>query len=436
MDKKVSAFGGFGNEITFEDFRDLYHKVHSIVPELQLEVLERETSHRESYTVLHYVLHECSALRLPLPLTLIYNHPGSPDFRLLADGKELGIEITEATTGERQKALKEMAKERERGPVERIEPSINSGLVGSQIEEAEKEAREKWTQIVAERINDKILKAAKYDYKHPLRLIVYSNTGYDFEDTEEAIKLLKQRLTTTAPFENVSILLGGKYLVGDVLGNHYHHVCYSEFDEMENAIDYLERTADFLEERGPVHAWKWVWISLYEAIYSFLICALKGTNPDNVLQPIQCPNGGCGKWSMPGDIQDNGFKCPKCAADMSGIFEENLIAFKLALERSQDPSWMCRYTISEVLTLDDKDKKALKKLSYIGNGLLNLVPKSWAIQVPGRDELILRVADIVEKIALPKHNIFLNDLQEKRLKLVIKRIRDNLSKPFSKDYIP
>lgn len=435
MGKDIPAFGRFGNEISFKDFRDLYHKVHSVVSELRLEVLDRQTPHRESYTVLHYVLHECSALRLPLPLKLIYNHPNSPDFRLIADGKELGIEVTEATTAERQIALKNMAKERERGAAKTIESNINSGHVGSQIEEAENEARRKWTQIVAERIKDKILKAAKYRYKHPLRLIVYSNTGYDFDDTEEAVKLLKKYVTESAPFENISVLLGGKYLVGDILGTHYHHTCYSEFDELENAIDYLERTADFLEERGPLHTWKWVWISLYEALYSFLVCALQGTNPDNVLQPIQCQSEGCGKSWLPSDIQHNKYKCPSCGADMSNLYRENLITFEVAVDRSGEPSWMRQYTMSDILALEEEDKEALKKLRYIGQGLLNFVPKLWAIEVPGRDELVLRAVAVIERLVSPKHNIFLNDLQEKRVRSAISRIRENLTNPFSKDYI-
>ncbi len=61
----------------------------------------------------------------------------------MPDGKKIGIEITEATTEERQKELKEFALQKKKyqflyGGNSDDELSVNSGLVGSGIEEVEK----------------------------------------------------------------------------------------------------------------------------------------------------------------------------------------------------------------------------------------------------------------------------------------------------------
>ena len=55
------------------------------------------------------------------------------------------------------------------------------------------------------------------------------------------------------------------------------------FSEEQNALDYLEKAHRAI---GRVDAspteWKWVVICLHGALYSFGVCALKGTNWEQV----------------------------------------------------------------------------------------------------------------------------------------------------------
>jgi hypothetical protein len=55
---------------------------------------------------------------------------------------------------------------------------------------------------------------------------------------------------------------------------------YVKLTEESNALDYLERAAQFIREAtADDHAWKWVVISLHGAIYGFAICACKAHRP-------------------------------------------------------------------------------------------------------------------------------------------------------------
>jgi hypothetical protein len=60
---------------------------------------------------------------------------------------------------------------------------------------------------------------------------------------------------------------------------------YAHFTEESNALDYLEKTIGFIKntECHPLD-WKWVMLAIHGALYSFMICALKGTNPNNVIE--------------------------------------------------------------------------------------------------------------------------------------------------------
>lgn len=52
---------------------------------------------------------------------------------------------------------------------------------------------------------------------------------------------------------------------------------YMELDEISNLVDNVEMIARFLESPLP-HRWKWVAIALHGALYSALICALRGSD--------------------------------------------------------------------------------------------------------------------------------------------------------------
>jgi len=56
------------------------------------------------------------------------------------------------------------------------------------------------------------------------------------------------------------------------------------FDEITNALDYLEKCFTFLlTVKNEPQNWKWVVITLHSALYGFAISACKGMNSESVV---------------------------------------------------------------------------------------------------------------------------------------------------------
>ena len=107
---------------------------------------------------------------------------------------------------------------------------------------------------------------------------------------------------------------------------------YARFTEEVNALDYLEKAVAFIKGANKNQLdWKWIVLALHGALYSFMICALKGTDPDNV-----CFKTNTGKTKR----------------------------FLEALKRCQDSAQMNISGFTQVLQLSDKQKRAFEPHSW------------------------------------------------------------------------
>jgi hypothetical protein len=150
---------------------------------------------------------------------------------------------------------------------------------------------------------------------------------------------------------------------------------YMRFSEEWNAIDYLEKAIEFIKraERYP-HDWKWVIISLHGAVYGFMICALKGTDPDRVCEP-----------------------------DRNG--KPRLITFGKALKWCQDPAHMMMTTASRVLQLTADQKRSLDVLRiHFRNEFAHYRPCLWSIELHGLPQLVIDGLEITRFLALESGN--------------------------------
>ena len=161
-------------------------------------------------------------------------------------------------------------------------------------------------------------------------------------------------------------------------------------DETDNAIDFLEATARFLETIPDETKWKWVSISLHGALYGFAICAIQGTSPKRVTKK--------------GDIW--------------------LIPMREALKRCQSQRWMGQYTNSKVLSLSDDEKCATEKLRQdLRNNFAHFKPGSWSLEITPMPDIISHVLRVIEFLVLESGNIMLDGEQVNRVKHAAKRIR-------------
>ena len=175
-------------------------------------------------------------------------------------------------------------------------------------------------------------------------------------------------------------------------------------DEKENAVDSLEMTACLLSElkaKNLNRLWKWIAISLFNALYGFCICAIQGTNSDRVKER---------------DSKTGGFK-------------DKLISFQEALKRTQEDGWMRQYTGSNTLSLTSDQKMSIRKLKdEIRNNFEHFTPKGWSIVISGMPKIVSDVVDVIQFLALgsgnPNWNPDSNHVQ--RIQDAITRIRSCL----------
>ena len=154
-----------------------------------------------------------------------------------------------------------------------------------------------------------------------------------------------------------------------------------EFDERSNATDYLEMTAFFLENLPEATKWKWVVISLHQALYAFLICALRG-----------------GNWRSVLDKNDR----------LIGIWE--------ALRRAKDQIYMTPVAGTPLVTTPDEDQAVQLLVSEFRNGFEHFIPVSWVIDARMVSGQILgQVLRIVRFVALQSGPfVFADDGEERR----------------------
>jgi hypothetical protein len=163
------------------------------------------------------------------------------------------------------------------------------------------------------------------------------------------------------------------------------------FSEETNAIDYLEHAYRYIyETEKNINAWKWVILSLHGALYGFAICALKGTNPDNVT-----------------------FETKKG--------EKRLIGFYESLKRCQDPKWMKMKVMSKHLQLSDQQKESIRILKeWLRNEFEHYMPKGWLIEIHGIPQIVLDVLEVIRFLALETGNyICLSEAQKRKINSLI-----------------
>ena len=164
---------------------------------------------------------------------------------------------------------------------------------------------------------------------------------------------------------------------------------YAEFTEESNALDYLEKTLDFIKTAvgNPVE-WKWVVLAIHGALYGFMICTLKGTDPDNV-----------------------------CATTKAGHVK--LIDFRAARKRCQQPEFTSVSGFTNVLRLTHNEDLALDMIhNDFRNQFLHYRPTLWSIEVTGMPFVIDLGLDVLRKVALDMGGYYAHYDREKVAKLI------------------
>ncbi len=144
---------------------------------------------------------------------------------------------------------------------------------------------------------------------------------------------------------------------------------YASFTEESNALDYLEKTIGFIKNTECNQLdWKWVMLAIDGALYSFMICALKGTNRNNETK--------------------------------SGKRKRKLIDFFEALRRCQDSSLMNISGFTNALQLTDRQREALGDIHEFRNHFVHYEPTCWSIPLAAMPEVVGHGLDVLRFISL------------------------------------
>lgn len=168
---------------------------------------------------------------------------------------------------------------------------------------------------------------------------------------------------------------------------------YVRFTEESNALDYLEKAVAFINTaRAKPVDWKWVILAIHGALYGFMICALKGTDPDNV-----------------------------CTKNKAGKLK--LIDFREALKRCQESARNHISGFAKALEVTEDQKRAL---SYIHdefrNQFVHYRAACWSIGLDGMPEIITHGLDVIRAVALDMGNYYVHYDAQKVASLVTEGI--------------
>jgi uncharacterized protein len=173
-DAEAAIFGRFGNRLEAGSYDDLVARLAAVDRPVPGRTEGRRQNDRERYCIVAYLLHLAEADLLEYPL--LVEKEQAPDFVVtFAGGRTRGIEVTEASTPEHQRAATQL----ERSPPGTLledeelrlpgEPLRGPGWIGDEPER-------QWSSLVLEAVRRK---TTGYDYgaHDELELLVYDLTG-------------------------------------------------------------------------------------------------------------------------------------------------------------------------------------------------------------------------------------------------------------------
>jgi hypothetical protein len=154
---------------------------------------------------------------------------------------------------------------------------------------------------------------------------------------------------------------------------------YYRTETTENAVDALAQSVRFYKSHLK-HKWKWFVICLHDALYSFSICAIKGTNPDRVMRG------------------------------------QNLVSAREALIRCQSDAYMQQYVHSTTLEMTEHEKEMVGELLvWVRDNLAHFSPKLWSIEIAWIKRVVKPTVRVIRFLALESGNVRMTAAQRNRV---------------------
>lgn len=195
-------------------------------------------------------------------------------------------------------------------------------------------------------------------------------------------------------------------------------------NELDNAIDYLEKASFHYKNREDKYWFKWLTISLHGALYGFGVCTVQGSSAS--LRVLQTP----GKkkineflpmlsklYITPDEPYPNDHQAvladEHALALMKRLADSDLNGIGTILTKCENPDFMMQNTESKVLKKTEIQNKAIEKLKNYRDDFAHFKPKGLTIVAETEEWMIDEVVSVIKFLALESNNVMYYNLDDK-----------------------
>lgn len=166
---------------------------------------------------------------------------------------------------------------------------------------------------------------------------------------------------------------------------------YVVIDDVDNAIDYLEKVLLYLRSADPF-GWKWVVLSLFGALYGCLIAVLKRNDPVAVLRT-----------------------------------DGRLLSFPEALKRATREKHMKWLVHSTPLTISVQERRAIDLVHKVfRNSFVHFIPRTWMIELSGVRQLTGCIIDVIDRLVNETGNFPSYKNKAEKVNEIVSHIRNRI----------
>ena len=162
--------------------------------------------------------------------------------------------------------------------------------------------------------------------------------------------------------------------------------------------------------RSDTYYWKWIIIALHNAMQTFMVLALKGSNGLAVLRKKSAE-----EWLI---AYESGLDTP----------ETKLDSF-LSLFKKIKNKYILQYGMSKKFKCNSKINNSVKRINNeFRNFFVHYQPGLWSIELVGLPEILLNCTTIIQFCGWESGNVFWSDKKlERKAKDELRKLRKNLS---------
>ncbi len=181
-------------------------------------------------------------------------------------------------------------------------------------------------------------------------------------------------------------------------------------DEFNEALKALEIVYDFLPKVIiDNYFWKWVVLSLHNAVQGFMVCTLRGSNGLNVLKD---------------DIRDQWLEAYRRG---SGDYPPEILDTYLNLYKKIKSDKMVMFYHSKKFSPEGQQGWSIKKLNRLRNKFIHYLPGGFLLEVSGLPNIIDDCLAVIKFLVFESGNIWIDMDKQDNISKLITKIKADIS---------